>query len=220
MAAKNRDDVNSAACIVGGLRDAGANDAKIQHGAQVNVSPAATETVRYAGYLFSYRLFRCQNRSQKNTIINNSLYSHSGIVPKERALIPFTPIIQILPTIQEDNIRVMWWELIVQSAFIWHLARYQLPNSPYYDIYQVREWKEKIEVDHSGVKGARLPRKRLQMRSWVSYQFQNGWNKLNHFDGLFGVRPKRADLTLVRVTLWHIYKILWRPKGQILAAEK
>ena len=29
--------------------------------------------------------FRNQNRSQKNTITTNSVYSHSGIVPIERA---------------------------------------------------------------------------------------------------------------------------------------
>ena len=39
---------------------------------------------RIDGILF--RSFRNQNRSQKNTITTNSMYSHSGIVPKERAL--------------------------------------------------------------------------------------------------------------------------------------
>ena len=38
---------------------------------------------RIDGILF--RSFRNQNRSQKNTITANSVYSHSGIVPKERA---------------------------------------------------------------------------------------------------------------------------------------
>ena len=39
---------------------------------------------RFAGILF--HSFRNQNRSQKNTITVNSVYSHSGIVPKEHAL--------------------------------------------------------------------------------------------------------------------------------------
>ena len=39
---------------------------------------------RIDGILF--RSFRNQNRSQKNTITVNSVYSHSGIVPKEWAL--------------------------------------------------------------------------------------------------------------------------------------
>ena len=39
---------------------------------------------RIDGILF--RSFQNQNRSQKNTITANSVYSHSGIVPKEHAL--------------------------------------------------------------------------------------------------------------------------------------
>ena len=48
---------------------------------------------------------------------------------------PFNPnlIMQILPTIQEENDWVMQWEMIVQSTFIW--ANYLLPNSPYCMIY-------------------------------------------------------------------------------------
>ena len=46
-------------------------------------------TNRYSVYRIDgmlFRSFRNQNRSQKNTITVNSVYSHSGIAPKERAL--------------------------------------------------------------------------------------------------------------------------------------
>ena len=56
-------------------------------------------------------------------------------------------VMQILPTIQEENDGVMSWEMIVQSTF-W--ANYLLPNSPYCMNYISGErLKEKIEVDHS-----------------------------------------------------------------------
>ena len=51
---------------------------------------------RIDGILF--RSFRNQNRSQKNTITANSVYSHSGIVPNERALKTWlSPALYVFP---------------------------------------------------------------------------------------------------------------------------
>ena len=68
---------------------------------------------RIDGILF--RSFRNQNRSQKNTITVNYVYSHSGIVPKERGL----------------RFKVTWWRLtrLACGYFRWPVPYFSSYNS-------------------------------------------------------------------------------------------
>ena len=58
---------------------------KMDENCQKNTNRYSVCSINSAIDVILFRSFPNQNRSQKNTITSNSVYSHSGIVPKERA---------------------------------------------------------------------------------------------------------------------------------------